>query len=237
MNDSTLKFVLLLAMFLCIDSVVLAFTDEEVAESDRLLQAGEFQSAEALYRRALERDPTDAQAALRLIYSLLVQAKIEEAASYMDYMIEHGYQFLGEYVSRWGKYSHDPLSVAETVLAIRNEEQRAALLASAAGGWADSDPSAARDWILTLRAGETRDAALTGLARALANGGQAPSQVVLSAFSSDAARQERLVFVIMALARRNPADAQELIDTYMTDPEMRERAERLFATAISLPEP
>jgi tetratricopeptide (TPR) repeat protein len=237
MNNSASKSVVLLAAFLCVDSAVLAFTEEEIAESDRLLQAGEFQSAEALYRRAFERDPTDAQAALRLVYSLIVQAKIKEATSYMDYMIEHGYQFLGEYVSRWGKYSHDPLSVAEAVLAISDQEQRAAVLFSAAAGWADSDPSAAQSWILTLPVGETRDAALAGLARARANAGQAPNQVVLNAFSSDLARQKRLVSVIMALARHNPADAQELIDTYMTDPKMRELAERMFATAIHLPEP
>lgn len=77
----------------------LALTDEEIAESDRLLQAGEFQSAEALYRRAFERDPADAQAALRLIYSLIVQARTDEAAAYMDHMIARDYRYLSEYVS------------------------------------------------------------------------------------------------------------------------------------------
>ncbi len=214
-----------------------ALTDEEIAESDRLLQAGEFQSAEALYRQAFERDPADAQAALRLIYSLIVQAKTAEATAYMDLMIDRGYEFLAEYVGRWGLHSHDPLLVVQAVVAIGDREQRNMAVSSAAGAWAAANASAAEGWALTLPMGEARDAALAGIARGLANGGQAPTQALLSAFSSDTARGQRLMFAFMELARHDAALAREMIDTYITDPVMRERADRLYETAINLPQP
>ena len=211
----------------------LALTDEEIAESDRLLQAGEFQSAEALYRRAFERDPADAQAALRLIYSLIVQARTDEAAAYMDHMIARDYRYLSEYVSRWATHSHDPIAVLQAVLAISEDAERALALFSAAAAWASADSAAAQDWVLAMPMGPLRDAALAGLASAQAHVGRPPSPSVLSAFSTDLARQERLMTAIAALARHDMPAAQNLIDTYMIDADMRARAERLVTTVIN----
>ena len=225
----------LFAGALALGSPARALTDEEIAESDRLLQAGEFQSAEALYRAAFERDPNDAEAVLRLIYSLIVQERAREATQYMDALIERDYQFLSEFVGRWARYSHVPLAVMHSVLAIGDPQQREMNLWSAAAGWAQTDPAAAQDWILTLPVGSSRDAAVTGLALGLAADGALPSPAALSAYSSDATRQEKLLSIVMPLTARNAANARRLIDEQITDPARRESAERLHARALELP--
>jgi len=232
MASRTSQWILLL--MLTLDSVAFALTEEELREGDRLLQAGEYRRAEALYRAALEKDSSDAQARLRLLNLLVVEDRITEAATHLDYLVQQGYS---QFVLSWARDGDNPRAIAQAAFAISSPDQPNTVLFSASVGWAEADAQAAQDWILSLPVGVARDWALAGMARGMANVGQTVTPTALGAFSSDRTRQERLLFVIPTLARHDASEARALIETYITEPDIRERVERAYETALELPPP
>lgn len=92
------KWTLLLAV--SVGSLAFALTEEEVREGDRLLQAGEFQRAEALYRAAVEKDSNDAEARLRLLKVLVIEGRNADAATHLEHLVRQGY---GQEVLSWAR--------------------------------------------------------------------------------------------------------------------------------------
>jgi tetratricopeptide (TPR) repeat protein len=218
----------ILVVVVSFDSVAFALTEEELREGDWLVEAGQYQQAEALYRAALEKDANDVQARRRLVNVLMAEDKVAEAA----HLVQQD-----DSVLAWARSSENPRAVLRAAFAISGPDQPNNVLFSASVGWAEADAQAAQDWILSLPVGVARDWALAGMARGMANVGQTVTPTALGAFSNERTRQERLLFVIPTLARHNAPEARALIDTYITEPDIRERVEQAYHTALTLPPP
>jgi len=215
-------------------SAALALDEAERQQGQLLLDRGEYQAAEALYRAATGRDDTDAIARSYLAISLLHQERFTEAESHLSIVFDQVPVYFSDRIAV--EYAFiSPLRAATWSLQLGDVPDRPPVVSTMVIGWAKQDLKAARDWVYALPKGEIQDAGLGGLVRTISDS-SVPDAELLSAFSSDLTRQWWVRYSVVPLTRRYPRIARDLIERYINDATLRQEAERFYEIGLRIRE-